>query len=55
MHNECFSPMSKTLERCLFFSQGSSGAAKMNSYLNIPVHSLISPSNTKYEDKINTQ
>ena len=26
--------------------------AKMNSYLNIPVYSLISPSNIKYESKI---
>ena len=25
---------------------------KMNSYLNIPVYSLISPSNIKYESKI---
>ena len=31
------------------------GAAKMNSYLNIPVYSLISPSNIKYENKIDTQ
>ena len=26
--------------------------AKMNSYLNIPVYSLICPSNIKYENKI---
>ena len=39
-------------ESYFFFSQGSNGAAKMNLYLNIPVYSLISPSNTKYENKI---
>ena len=41
-------------ERYFFFSQVSNGAAKMNSYLNITVYSLISWSNTKYENKINT-
>ena len=29
--------------------------AKMNSFLNIPVYSLISPSNMKYQSKINNQ
>ena len=29
--------------------------AKMNSYLNTPVYSLISPSNIKYENRINQQ
>ena len=29
--------------------------AKMNSYLNIPVYSLIYPSNIKYENKLNNQ
>ena len=28
---------------------------KMNLHLNIPVYSLISPSNIKYENKINNQ
>ena len=41
MHNECFSCMSN-------------GAAKMNSFLVVPVYSLTSPSNTKYENIINT-
>ena len=39
-------------ERYFFFSQGSNGTGKMNSYLNIPVYRLISPSNIKYENKI---
>ena len=42
-------------ERYFFFYQGSNGAAKMNSYLSIPIYILISRSNTKYENKINTQ
>ena len=29
--------------------------AKMNLYLNIPVYSLIYPSNIKYENKLNNQ
>ena len=29
--------------------------AKMNSYLNIPVYSLIYPSNIKDENKLNNQ
>ena len=29
--------------------------AKMNSYVNIPVYSLIPPSNVKDENKINNQ
>ena len=29
--------------------------ANMNSFLNIPVYSLISPLNIKYENKINDQ
>ena len=29
--------------------------AKMNSYLNIPANSLISPSNIKDESKVNNQ
>ena len=29
--------------------------AKMNSYFNIPVYSFISPSNIKYENKINNR
>ena len=40
-------------ERYFIFSQGSNGAGKMNSYLNMPVYRLISPSNIKYENKIN--
>ena len=38
-------------ERYFFFSQGSNGAAKRNLYLSIPVYSLISPSNIKYENR----
>ena len=38
-----------------FFSQGSNGAAKINLYFNIRVYSHISPSNIKYENKVNTQ
>ena len=41
-------------EKYFFFSQGSNGAAKINSYLSIPANSLISLSNAKYENKINT-
>ena len=55
MYNGCFSHMSKTLQKDYFFSQGSNGAAKMNLYLNISLYSLISSSNIKYENKINTQ
>ena len=55
MYNGCFSHMSKTLQKDSFFSQGSNGAAKMNLYVNISLYSLISPSNIKYENKINTQ
>ena len=56
MYNECFSHMSKTLQK------DSNGAGshnaqmvltKMNAYLNIPAYSLISPSNIKSENKIN--
>ena len=54
MHNECFSHMSKTLQKNFFFSQGSNGAVKINSYLSIPANSLISLSNAKSENKINT-
>ena len=38
-------------ERHFFFSQGSNGAGKMNSYLNIPAYSLISLSSIEYENK----
>ena len=41
-------------EKYFFFSQGLNGAAKINSYLSIPANSLISLSNAKYENKINT-
>ena len=43
------------LHRYFFFLQGSHSAGKMNSYLNTPVYSLISPSNIKYENRINQQ
>ena len=46
--------MSKTLQKDISFSHKVQMVqAKMNSYLNIPVYSLISPSNIKYENKIN--
>ena len=35
-----------------FFHKVQMLQAKMNSYLNIPVYSLISPSNIKYENKM---
>ena len=38
-----------------FSSQGSNGARKNEFQLNIPVYSLISPSNIKDENKINNQ
>ena len=55
IYNGCFSHMNKTLQKESFFSQGSNGAAKMNSYLNITLYSLISPPYIKYGNKINTQ
>ena len=48
MYNECFSHMSKALQKDKM-------QEKMNSYLNISVYNLISPSNIKYENKINNQ
>ena len=54
MYNECFSHMSKTLQKDISFSHKVQMVlAKMNSYLNIPVYILISPSNIK--DEINNQ
>ena len=38
-------------KRYFSFSQSSNGLAKMNLYLNIPVYSLISLSNIKFEKK----
>ena len=55
IYNGYFPHMNKTLQKDSFFSQGSNGAAKMNSYLNIPLYSLMSPPNIKYGNKINTQ
>ena len=50
MYNECFSHMSKTLQKDISFSHKVQMVlAKMNSYLNIPVYILISPSNIKDE------
>ena len=47
MYNECFSHMSKRLQKDI------SLATKMNLYLNIFVFNFISPTNIKYENKIN--
>ena len=53
MYNDCFSHMSKTLQKDISFSHKVQMVqAKMNLYLNIPVYNLISPSNKKYENKI---
>ena len=54
MYNESFSHMSKTLQKEISFSHKVQMVqSNMNSYLNIPVYSLISPSNIKYENKTN--
>ena len=54
MHFECFSYMSKTLRKDISFSHKVQMVqSKMNSYLNVPVYSLIYPSNIKYKNKIN--
>ena len=46
--------MSKTLLKYISFSdKAQKKKKKMNSYLNIPVYSLISPSNIRDENKIN--
>ena len=46
--------MSKTLQEDITFSgKAKMVQAKMNSYLNIPVYSLISSTNVKYGNKIN--
>ena len=56
MYNECFSHMSKALQKDIFFSQEVQMVqAKMNSYVNIPVYSLVSLRNIKDENKINNQ
>ena len=48
--------MSKTLLKYISFSDKAQMLqAKMNAYLNIPVYSLISPSNIRDENKINNQ
>ena len=54
MYHECFLHMNKTLQKDISFSHKLQTLhAKMNSNLNIPVYSLISPSNIKDENKIN--
>ena len=54
MYNECFSHMSKTLQKDISFSHKVQLVqAKMNSHLNMPVYSLISLLNIKYENQIN--
>ena len=54
MYNECLLHMSKTLQKDISFSHKVRMVqAKMNSNLNIPVYSFISPSNIKDENKIN--
>ena len=46
--------MIKTLQKYISFSHKVQMVqAKMNSYLNMPVYSLISLPNIKYENKIN--
>ena len=56
MYNERFFHMSKTLKKVIsFFHMVQMVQAKMNSYLNMPVYSLISSSNLKNENKINHQ
>ena len=45
--------MSKTLQKDISHKV-QMVQAKMNSYLKIPVYSLISPSNIKYENEIVT-
>ena len=46
--------MSKTLQKGITFSgKAKMVQAEMNSYLNIPVCSLISSTNVKYGNKIN--
>ena len=48
--------MSKMLQKDIYFSRKFQIVqAKINSYLNIPVYSLISPSDMKYENEINNQ
>ena len=50
-----FLHMSKRLQKDISFSHKVQMVhAKMNLYLNIPVYSLIFPSNIKYENKIIT-
>ena len=54
MYNDCFSDMSKMLQKDISFSHKVQMVqAKMNSYLSITVCSLISLPNIKYENKIN--
>ena len=54
MYNECFSHMSKTLRKDISFSHKvQMMRAKTNSCPNIPVYSLIFPSNIKDKYKIN--
>ena len=58
MHNECFSHMTKMLQKDIPFSRKvqmvrQKWIPKWN--LNVPFYSLVSPSNTKYENKENTQ
>ena len=49
MYSECFLHTSKTLQRNLFFSQGSNGAGKNEFVSQYIFYRLISPSNIKYE------
>ena len=52
MHIECLMHMSKAIQKdFFFFTKGSNFAGK--NVPSIPVYSLISPSNIKYENKIN--
>ena len=54
MFNECFSHMSKMLQKDISFCHKVQMVqAKMTSYLNVPIYSLISLLNIKYENKIN--
>ena len=56
MYNEWFSNMSETSQKNISFSlKVQMGQAKMNSYLNLPVYSLICTSNIKNENITNNQ
>ena len=54
MHDECFLHFSKTLQKDISFSCNVQLVqAKMNLYLSVPVHNIISPLNIKDENERN--